>query len=111
MKTLYEIYDDVRECRDVSNEDLRLAVCMYRNLLWFANHDVEQLYKDCNKTPFTKLRYEENVMRYKKALQCIPKEWLGEENIPGTKQWKSKEELCEGLLHSYEKWKERNNNK
>lgn len=82
MKTLYEIYDDIRECRNVSNEDLRLAVCMYRNLLWFANHDVEQLYEDCNKTPFTKLRYEQNVMRYKKALQSIPKEWLGNENIP-----------------------------
>lgn len=82
MKTLYEIYDDIRECRDVSNEDLRLAVCMYRNLLWFANHDVEQLYKDCNLNPFTKIRYEQNVMRYKKALQSVPKEWLGNENIP-----------------------------
>ena len=110
MKTLYEIYDDIRECRDVSNEDLRLAVLMYRNLLWFANHDVEQLYKNCNKT-FAEMRYAENMMRYKKALQCVPKQWLGNENIPGTDEWNSKEELCEGILNGYEKWKQRSDTK
>lgn len=93
MKILYEIYDDIRECRDVSNEDLRLAVCMYRNLLWFANHDVEQLYKDCNKTPFVELRYSENVMRYKKALQCVPKEWLGAENIPRNRRMEKQRKI------------------
>lgn len=107
MKTLYEIYDDIRECRDVNNDDLRLAVLMYRDLLWFANHDVEILYKDCNKNAFTKMRYEQNVMRYKKALKTVPKEWLGKDNIPGTEEWNSKEKLCEGLLNNYEKWKER----
>lgn len=38
-KTLYEIYDDIRENKEVDVEDLKLAVLTYRSLLWFSNHD------------------------------------------------------------------------
>ena len=86
MKTLYEIYDDIRNCKEISNEDLRLAVLMYRDLLWFANNDVEQLYKECKNSVFAKLRFEQNVRRYKRALQTTPKEFLGNNGIPRHKR-------------------------
>jgi len=104
-KTLYEIYNDVCECKEVEKEDLKLALLTYRSLLWFANRDVEELYKSANQNAFAKSRFETNVMRYRKALDTIPRKWLGNENIPGTQAYKEKEEICNGILKGYEKWK------
>ena len=39
-KTLYEIYNDIRNNKDVEKEDLIMAVLTYRDLLWFSNHDI-----------------------------------------------------------------------
>lgn len=104
-KTLYEIYKDVCECKEVDKEDLKLALLTYRSLLWFSNHDVEELYKNSDKNVFTKARFESNVMRYKNALNTTPKKWLGDENIPGTQAYKEKDEIFRGILKGYEKWK------
>lgn len=104
-KTLYEIYKDVCECKEVDKEDLKLALLTYRSLLWFSNHDVEELYKSSDKNVFAKARFESNVMRYKKALNTTPKEWLGDENIPGTLAYKEKEQIFNGILRGYKKWK------
>ena len=104
-KTLYEIYNDVCECKEVDKEDLKLALLTYRSLLWFANKDVEELYKGTNQNVFAKSRFEANVMRYRKALDTIQRKWLGNENIPGTQAYKEKEEICNGILKGYEKWK------
>ena len=105
-KTLYEIYDNIRNCKDVEKEDLKLAVLTYRNLLWFANHDVEEIYKHTEQDIFTKMRFETNVMRYKKALDTTPRKWLGNENIPGTQKYKEQEDLHKSILDGYKKWKE-----
>lgn len=85
MKTLYEIYDDIKNQKNVSVEDLKYAVLMYRDLLWFANQDVAFMYKLNSDNPFTKLRYDDNGDRYKKALDQIPRKWLGESGIPRSK--------------------------
>lgn len=100
-KTLYEIYNDVCECKEVDKEDLKLALLTYRSLLWFANHDVEEMYKRNNQDVFTRVRFETNVMRYRKALDTVPRNWLGNENIPGTQRYKEKEEICNDILKGY----------
>ncbi len=107
-KTLYEIYKDVCECKEVDKEDLKLALLTYRSLLWFANHDAEEMYKRNNEDVFTKIRYKTNVERYQKALNQEPRKWLGNENIPGTQDYKEKEEICNDILKGYEKWKRSN---
>ena len=106
--TLYEIFEKVKNNEEVPYEQLKLAFLVYRDLLWFSNHDVEELYKNSDKSIWNKTRYESNVMRYKKALDSIPKEWLGKDNIPGTTEFKEKEKLCENLWKSFNKWKEEN---
>lgn len=105
-KTLYEIYQDICDCKDVEKEDLKLAVLTYRSLLWFANHDVEEIYKNSNQDMCNKMRFETNVMRYKKALDTIPRKWLGNENIPDTQAYHEKEQLCNNILDGFNKWKE-----
>lgn len=109
-KTLYEIYDDICNNKPVEEEDLRLGLLVYRSLLWFANNDVEILYNDTNKNPFSKARFEQNVMRYKKALDTTPKHWLGNENIPGTQEYMEKTKIFKNILIGYKKWKEREKN-
>lgn len=108
-KTLFEIYDDILNSKEVKEEDLRLAVLTYRNLLWFANHDVEELYKSTDKNVFAKNRFENNVMRYKKALNETPRHWLGEDNIPGTKSFEEQQAVCENLWNGFLKWRENKN--
>lgn len=108
-KTLYEIYDDIRENKDVDIEDLKLAVLVYRDLLWFSNHDLEEIYKVNSDNLITKIRYEEATIRYKKALDQKPRIWLGKDNIPGTEEYKKQEEFYDAILKSYEKWKGENN--
>lgn len=54
-KTLYEIYNNIRENKDVDIEDLKLAVLVYRNLLWFSNHDLEEIYKVNSDNLITKI--------------------------------------------------------
>lgn len=105
-KTLYEIYKDICDCKDVEKEDLRLATLTYRSLLWFANHDVEEIYKNSNQNIFNKTRFVTNVTRYKKALNTIPRKWLGNENIPGTQKYEEKERICNNILDGFNKWKE-----
>ena len=107
MKTLYEIYDDIRNCKEVNNEELKLAVLMYRDLLWFANHDIEQIFRECGENPTIKMRYHQNVERYRKALKQQPEIWLGADSIPGTNDYNEKQEFCESLLKGYENWKKR----
>lgn len=106
--TLYEIFEKVRNNEKVPYEQLALAFLMYRDLLWLSNHDVEELYKNSDKSIWNKFRYEGNVMRYKKALDAIPKEWLGKDNIPGTQEFKAKEEFCDAMYEGFKKWKEEN---
>lgn len=108
-KTLYEIYDDIRENKEVDVEDLKLAVLTYRSLLWFSNHDLEEIYKSNPTNLNIKLRYTTATERYQKALNQQPKIWLGEDNIPGTEEYKKQEEFCDAILKSYEKWKGENN--
>lgn len=105
-KTLYEIYKDICDCKDVEKEDLRLATLTYRSLLWFANHDVEEIYKNSNQDIFNKTRFVTNVTRYKKALNTVPSKWLGNENIPGTQKYQEKECICNNILDGFNKWKE-----
>lgn len=105
-KTLYEIYEDICNCKDIEKEDLRLAVLTYRSLLWFANHDVEELYKRNNQDVFNKIRYKTNIERYQKALKQVPRKWLENENIPGTQAYHEKEQLCNNILKGFNKWKE-----
>lgn len=107
-KTLYEIYKDICNCKEVEKEDLILAVLTYRNLLWFANHDIEKIYQHGKQDMINKIRFDENVMRYKKALNTTPKKWLGEENIPGKKEYKEKDEICNNILKGFKSWKEKN---
>lgn len=104
-KTLYEIYDDIRQNKDVDKEDLKLAVLTYRNLLWFSNHDLEEIYKRNEKNPIIKLRCEQATERYQKALTQVPKVWLGKDNIPGTNEYEKQEEFCNAILKGYEDWK------
>lgn len=105
-KTLYEIYDDIRENKEVDVEDLKLAVLTYRSLLWFSNHDLEEIYKSNTENLNIKLRYTTATERYQKALNQKPKIWLGKDNIPGTEEYKEMEKICNGILKGYEKWKE-----
>lgn len=105
-KTLYEIYDDIRENKEVDVEDLKLAVLTYRSLLWFSNHDLEEIYKSNTENLNIKLRYTTATERYQKALNQQPKIWLGEDNIPGTEEYKNKEKIYNSILKGYEKWKE-----
>ena len=104
-KTLYEIYKDICDCKEVEKEDLRLAVLSYRSLLWFANHDVEEMYNHSSKDTYNKTRFETNVMRYRKALDTVPKKWLGNENIPGTREYYEKQQICENIMNGFERWK------
>ena len=106
--TLYEIFEKVRNNEEVPYEQLKLAFLTYRDLLWFANHDVEEMYKNSDKSIWNKVRYENNVMRYKKALNIIPREWLGEDNIPGTSELIEQEALCDSIWESFNKWKREN---
>ena len=105
-KTLYEIYKDICDCKDVEKEDLRLATLMYRDLLWFANHDVEEIYKNSNQDIFNKTRFRTNVTRYKKALNTVPRKWLGNENIPGTPKYEEKKRIFNNILDGFYKWNE-----
>ena len=105
-KTLYEIYDDIRENKEVDIEDLKLAVLTYRSLLWFSNHDLENIYRSNTDNFNIKLRYITATERYKKALKHKPKIWLGKDNIPGTEEYKKQEEFCKTILKNYKKWKE-----
>lgn len=108
-KTLYEIYKDICDCKDVEKEDLKLALLTYRSLLWFANHDVEEIYKRNSQDVFNKIRYKTNVERYEKALKQVPRIWLGNENIPGTQAYHEKEKLCNNILDSFENWRKNKN--
>ena len=100
-KTLYEIYDDIRENKQVDVENLKLAVLTYRSLLWFSNHDLEEIYKSNTEN----LNITTATERYQKALKQQPKVWLGKENIPGTEEYKEQEEFCKAILNGYEKWR------
>lgn len=104
-KTLYEIYKDICDCKDVEKEDLRLATLTYRSLLWFANHDVEEIYKNSNQDIFNKIRFSTNVTRYKKALNAVPSKWLGAENIPGTQEYQEKNRMYNNILDGFNKWR------
>ena len=105
-KTLYQIYNDIRSSKEVEKEDLKMAVLMYRDLLWFSNHDIEEIYKRNINNLTAEIRYKQSVERYQKALKQQPRIWLGKDGIPGTQEYKEKEELCNNILRSFEKFKE-----
>ena len=86
-KTLYEIYNDIRNNKDVEKEDLIMAVLTYRDLLWFSNHDIEAIYKANINSISVELRYKQSVERYQKALKQQPRNWLGKDGIPGTPEY------------------------
>lgn len=110
-KTLYEIYSDIRNSKEVEKEDLIMAVLMYRDLLWFSNHDIEEIYKANINSIAVELRYKQSVERYQKALKQQLRIWLGQDGIPGTQEYKEKEQLCNNILKGFEKFrKEQQNN-
>lgn len=77
-KTLYEIYNDIRNNKDVEKEDLIMAVLTYRDLLWFSNHDIEAIYKANINSISVELRYKQSVERYQLMYDysMLPKELL-----------------------------------
>jgi len=104
-KTLYEIYNDIRNSKEVEKEDLKMAILMYRDLLWFSNHDIEEIYKANTNSLAVELRYKQSVERYQKALKQQPRIWLGQDGIPGTQEYKEKEQLCNNILRGFEKYR------
>jgi hypothetical protein len=104
-KTLYEIYNDIRNSKEVEKEDLKMAILMYRDLLCFSNHDIEEIYKANTNSLAVELRYKQSVERYQKALKQQPRIWLGQDGIPGTQEYKEKEQLCNNILRGFEKYR------
>jgi hypothetical protein len=104
-KTLYEIYNDIRNNKDVEKEDLIMAVLTYRDLLWFSNHDIEAIYKANINSISVELRYKQSVERYQKALKQQPRNWLGKDGIPGTPEYIEKEKICNNILREFEKYR------
>ena len=104
-KTLYEIYNDIRNNKDVEKEDLIMAVLTYRDLLWFSNHDIEAIYKANINSISVELRYKQSVERYQKALKQQPRNWLGKDGIPGIPEYIEKEKICNNILRGFEKYR------
>lgn len=103
-KTLYEIYENIVMCKDVDKEDLRLAVLVYRNLLYFANEDIRKIYKNNEQDIFIEEIFNQNRQRYQNALKKTPEEQLGKYGIPDNEEFKKIKELTNNMFADFKNW-------
>ena len=80
MRTLYEIIEDVKTNRKPDYEELRYALLASDSLSTLALMDLRKVLFN-NPSPMI-IEMMKNDMKYSKALNKSPKEWLGWSNDP-----------------------------
>lgn len=86
MRNFFEVYIDVKDGKDVDKEELRVALMMARDLLFFAEEDNENLIKcikDGKGQAFTSNFVEKNMKNRIQVRKNPMEKWWGSvEKIP-----------------------------
>lgn len=90
MKTTLETIRAVKECEQVTEEELRLSLCALSAIEHFLREDLIRLIeaiREGKPTHLLKMKAEfaqGTIDRMFTALKTPPDKWLGPNNIPGT---------------------------
>ena len=112
MRSTAEIIADLKDNKEVSYEELRLAALVQSFVIWQYQQDVQRFLKGgLTAEIVTKLNYEgENASKtlgyskpYVNAMRRDPAEFLGTEHIPGTAEWKPMHELSMKIFDKFTK--------
>lgn len=116
MKATCEIIADLKDGKEVTYEELKMACLVQSSIIFFYQQDTKNLlkggisadlvekmnYKD-DKTSSKELGYPS---WYWNAIKKDPIEWLGVSNIPGTPEYEQHYKLSKAL---FEKFANKNN--
>ena len=88
MRTLLDIIEAVKDDKETTEREMRLAICALDALLHFDFKALAELYK-AEKEGKKKVllgsalfQYEEAFRRHKAAMSKSPEEWLGPNHLP-----------------------------
>lgn len=99
MRTTNEIIIAVKDCEDVSEEELRLAIVAMSSIKYFVQSELQKLIDAIReKKPQAMLEMKAEfawgtIERMFSAMKKAPDEWLGPGDTPGTPENKARMEL------------------
>ena len=107
MRSTLEIICAVKECRPVTEEELRLALVVMTNMEHFVRHELHKLIEliqdGSTSLGVRATLIKDSLDRLFHARKLDPVEWLGAENIPGTPEYAKRQEWALKVLGSVEK--------
>lgn len=109
MRSTCEIVADLKDGKEPTYEELKMACLVQSSLLFFYKQDTKSLLKGGIGTDLVKqMNYKDKETSsvelgeptwYRNGIIKDPIEWLGAENIPGTDEWKSWHKVTTGILN------------
>ncbi|MSA02931.1 hypothetical protein GKG47_14180 [Lactonifactor sp. BIOML-A3] len=97
MRATCEIIADLKDGKEVSYEELKMACLVQSSIIFFYQQDTKALLQGGLSADLTKrMEYSDPETSsekmgipswYWKAIKKDPMEWLGPSHIPGTEQW------------------------
>ena len=109
MRSTCEIVADLKDGKEPTYEELKMACLVQSSLLFFYKQDTKSLLKGGIGTDLVKqMNYkDENTSSielgeptwYWNGIRKDPIQWLGPRNIPGTDEWKEWHKVTTGVLN------------
>lgn len=114
MRPTCEIVADLKDGKEVTHEELKMACLVQSAIIFFYQQDIKSLMEGGISADLKKkMEYSDPETSspkagipswYWKAMKKDPMEWLGDAHIPGTEQW----EALHGMFKRLKKETEKN---